>query len=134
MYEGKYIYFIEKANKDFSELINIIQEQLNISESKGEDLYILNTFWGEFMPKAIEKWPNSSIMFLDNEAIMPMPESVSKQFVSRIFEIKHLNPLMDLCITTGFEDYEYYKDSNKDQIIASYNENLNANRSIELEI
>lgn len=134
MYHQRYDYFIEKANADFSDLIKTTQEQLSISESKGEDLYILNSFWGEFMPKAIEKWPDSSIMFLDNEALMPMPESVSKQFVSRIFEIKHLDPLVDLDIFVGFEDYGYYKDVNKDQIISSYNDNLNVNDSLELEL
>lgn len=134
MDQQRYDYFIEKANADFSDLIKTTQEQLSISESKGEDLYILNSFWGEFMPKAIEKWPDSSIMFLDNEALMPMPESVSKQFVSRIFEIKHLDPLVDLDIFVGFEDYGYYKDANKDQIISSYNDNLNVNDSLEPEL
>ena len=103
MTTDKYRYFIKKAKKDFSTLLKDTQDKLNVSKNAQTDYRILCKFWKTFSRKAISKWDDSSTLFLDSGAFMPMPESVSKQFVNMIFNIKHLDVLTDLGIYEGFE-------------------------------
>lgn len=103
MTQDKYIYFINKTHTDFSDLINKTQQKLDVSKDKIQDYNVLCRFWNVFSSKAIRKWDDSSTLFLDSDAIMPMVESVSKQFVNMLFNIKHLDVLTDLGIYEGFE-------------------------------
>lgn len=98
----RYNYFLDKTKNDFNDLIVDTQNKLNLSQSKENDYKILYQFWNRFMKKAINKWCDSSILFLDNEAITPMIESVQKQFCDMLFNIKHLDLLNDLGIYEGF--------------------------------
>ena len=125
--------YIKMAKDQYPELVDRTQKDLNESHSKAEDLYILNWFWGEFMSKAIDDhWDNWNFeLFTDDKAMMPMPESVAKQFVNMLFDIKNLDVLYDMDIYDGFNDYEYYKSHpdcdaddefavSKEQAIADY--------------
>ena len=133
----RYDYFVNKAKNDFPDMIKETQSKLDLSKSKGEDLYLLNWFWGLFMSKVAEKWNNSSILLCDDESMMPMPESVSKQFLNMLFKIKNINLLYDLGIYDGLYDYEYYaghpecviddEPTSKEEIIHCYNENFAEN-------
>ena len=133
---------LAKAKKDYKELISKTEKDLDMSTSKGEDWYILNSFWGEFMPPAIGGYPSE--LFFDDEAMMPMPESVHKQFVNMLFanHIKNIDVLYDVSVWDGFEDYERYqghpqceyepdgdpvRSVTKKEAVDWYNENMFAN-------
>jgi len=104
----KYNEFLERTKKDFPDLVKDTQAELKKSKSKSEDFAILSVFSSKLLDLGGEKWSDSSILFCDDEAMMPMPESVLKQFVSMLFKIKHLNPLYDLGIWTGFAYIQDY--------------------------
>lgn len=117
-----YTYYVNKTKKDFKDLLDKTQNQLSKSKSKGEDFYILNIFWDKFCKKAVQKWTDTSTLFLDSGAMNPMPESVSKQFVTMLFDIKNINLLTDVDIYEGLESAEYYSGSTKKEIVKSYND------------
>lgn len=123
MTQDKYEYYINKTKEDFPSIISKTQKELDNSKSKSEDLYILNIFWDKFSEKAINKWDDSSTLFLDDKALQPMPESVSKQFVNMLFKVNNLDVLTDLDIYEGFEDYVDYDGFSKEEVINYYETN-----------
>lgn len=105
IYPDVLVKYVERAKKDFPELISSTQAELDASDSKAKDYVILGNFWNNFMESAIDKWSDSSALFLDDNSMMPMPESVCKQFLVSLFNIKNLNLLYDLDIYTAFDEY-----------------------------
>jgi len=105
IYPDVLIKYVERAKKDFPELISSTQAELDASDSKAKDYVILGNFWNNFMEDAIDKWSDSSALFLDDNSMMPMPESVCKQFLVHLFNIKNLNLLYDLDVYTAFDEY-----------------------------
>ena len=119
--------YMKKINVHYEELVNETKAELKVSKSKGEDLYILNKFWNNLSKLAIEDWQVDEYLnlFGDNSAMCPMPESVSKQLVSMMFDIKHLNILFDLGINEGLDDdIDNCYDKNKSKFVKVFNEYL----------
>lgn len=97
--------YVEMLKHDFAPVIKEAQEKLNKSNSKNKDKEILQDFWNVVTETIGCDWEaieNYEEMLNDSNAIMPMPESVSKQMSIAMFDIKHLNPLFDMPINEGF--------------------------------
>ena len=113
--------YVDKVKEELPDAVKETEEKLEASTSKAEDFASLSVFWNKVMDHAFDSWEDQDIHVLvdDAEAMMPMPESVHKQFVNLLFEdkIKNINVLYDLDIyddllTTGdvgLDDGEYEK-------------------------
>ena len=102
MTQENYILFINRTKKEMAELLDKTQEQLNKAKTKQRDYKILCNFWEKFCSKAV-LWSDKDLLFYDSGALQPMPESVHKQFINMLFNIKNLNVLVDLGIYESFD-------------------------------
>lgn len=105
IYPDRLKVYVDRARKDFPKLISQFQLKLDKTTSKAEDLAVLADFWHKFTNKASDRWNDTSELFLDDSSMSPMPESVSKQFVNMLFNIKHLDILRDLDIQQGLWEF-----------------------------
>lgn len=113
--------YVDKVKEELPDDVKETEEKLEASTSKAEDFAALSVFWNKVMDHAFDNWEDQDIHVLvdDSEAMMPMPESVHKQFVNVLFgdKIKNIDVLSDLDIfddllTTGdvgLDDGEYEK-------------------------
>lgn len=103
---SKYEALVKEAKANMPDLLKKTQKKLDSSKSKAEDYYILSCFWSQFWPKAQETFPDELYleMITDHNSMMPMPESVCKQLVNMLFDIKHIDLLYDLPISYGLDE------------------------------
>lgn len=113
--------YVDKVKEELPDAVKEAEERLEASTSKAEDYASLSVFWNKVMDHSFDNWEDQDIHVLvdDAEAMMPMPESVHKQFVNLLFgdKIKNIDVLSDLDIyddllTTGdvgLDDGEYEK-------------------------
>ena len=100
---NKLIEVVDKFKTEHGDLISKYQARLDESKDKYEDYRILCEFYEECRDTIYYDDEDFWDMYSDANAMMPMPESVQKQFVIRVLNIKHLDPLTDLAIDEGFE-------------------------------
>lgn len=94
---------VKKFKKEHSDIINKYQARLDESKDKYEDYQILCEFWEECRNTIDYEDEDFWDMYMDANAMSPMPESAQKQFTIRVLNIKHLKPLTDLAIDEAFE-------------------------------
>ena len=126
MQSNMYKKYIKKIQADYAELVKETKDELQNSESRGEDLYVLNKFWSNLSKKTIQDWTMDEYLnlFGDYSAMNPMPEGVSKQLVSMMFDIKHLNILFDLGINEGLDSDTDSCYDNKAKFVSMFNKYL----------
>lgn len=127
MFAERYRYYVEKTKGLYPDLIEHYQNKFNKSSSKGEDFYLCCHFYSSFSETLFESEPYSNTckdyeeLFTDGDAMFPMPQSVMKQFVNMLFDMKHLNILYDVPIEQGIDEIDVRK-YDKDELIAQGNE------------
>lgn len=112
--------FVARTKKDFPELVSETQKELDGNTTKGADFATLSVFFSKLLDKAFDKWDDASVLFADDESRQPMPESVLKQFAVACFDIKNLNPLLDLGIWEGFEFIQNFNDEPSEEDYAQF--------------
>ena len=82
------------------------QNMANKSTSKEEDWFIANLSFiilfrtGVDGAKDVHNW---SQLLTDSDAMMPMPESVGKQYINALIDFKYIDLLHDLPIDIGVD-------------------------------
>ena len=96
----KYEFYTKRIKKDFAKEYKQAKLDLEKSKSKRKDYSILLKFFTNLCENCdIDVYAE---MLTDCNSFMPMPQSVSKQLATMLFDIKHLNPLFDMPIEEGF--------------------------------
>ena len=96
----RYEFYTKRIKKDFAKEYKQAKLDLKTSKSKRKDYRILFNFFENLCENCdIDVYAE---MLTDCNAMMPMPQSVSKQIATMLFKPKYLNPLMDMDIWEGF--------------------------------
>lgn len=99
-------FFVGDIRQNFGDKIKETQKRLNRSKNKKSDFNILADFWNDITLSIIDTSflltkGNYYELFSDCKSKLPMPESVEKQVLIQLFDIKNLNPLTDLEVDEG---------------------------------
>lgn len=102
-----YQHFKDVVTKAMSNEISETQALLNDSVLPQYDYFLASNLWYKIMQKGFaENWDNFTALVLDDKSNSPMPESVHKQFMCMILNIKNINLLTDLDIYEDLLDIE----------------------------
>lgn len=109
--------FVHRAKSELNKSVKHTQFELEESKSKEYDLYLLSKFWDEVVKYGLDYWKNDIGELLeDHKAMMPMPESVHKQFLNQIFKTKNINLLTDLEVGEDLPDSDNWSEKDVEDL------------------
>ena len=111
--------YLDKTLKEHGDLVEKYQGLLEQSSDQYEDFWLMMQFGNELTEKLSDETQDWYEFWTDCNAMLPMPASVHKQFVTQLFQFKHINWLAEVPVSIGPFD-QLGEDLNKSKTITCF--------------